>query len=338
MNIQPSFNLKNHNTFGIDVTASYFGIFTDLGELNHLLDFARQKDLPVFVLGGGSNILFTGHFHGLVIHNQLKGIESSTNEDNSVLVKSMAGEIWHDLVDYCLQENFGGIENLSLIPGYVGAAPIQNIGAYGVELKDVFVELEAMEKATRNIRVFNSSDCNFGYRDSIFKNELKNQFIILSVTLKLSKNHQFHITYGSIKETLKKLGHKELTIQHISEAVCHIRRIKLPDPAEIGNAGSFFKNPEIDLDQFSRIQKDNPDIPFYALGNKRFKIPAAWLIEQCGWKGKRKGDAGTHVNQPLVLVNYKNANGQDIQDIANGIKKSVFEFFGINLQEEVNIL
>lgn len=335
MKVTENFSLKNHNTFGINVSCRYFVECFSIDDFLSLLSDKQYFSLPKLILGGGSNILFTKNFDGIIIKNSMKGIEVIKEDDDDVLVKSGAGEVWHDLVLFCLKNNFGGIENLSLIPGTVGAAPIQNIGAYGVELKEVFFELEAIDIDSRNLKTFSSEDCGFGYRDSVFKNELKNKFIIANVTLKLNKHHHFNVSYGAIKDELK---NKEVTIQNISEAVCKIRMSKLPNPAEIGNAGSFFKNPVISKEKFELLKNEFPGISFYPAENNRMKLAAGWLIEQCGWKGKITGQTGVHKNQALVLVNYGNANGDEIFQLSEEIKKSVKEKFGVELETEVNII
>lgn len=284
-------------------------------------------------------MLFTKNFEGLVIKVELRGIDVLAEDDETVTVKVGAGEIWHQFVLYCVERNWGGVENLSLIPGTVGAAPIQNIGAYGVEIKNIVISVEAIEIETGQTRTFTNSECNFGYRDSIFKQEMKGKFLISSVTLKLTKrNHQLNTSYGAIDETLKLQGISQPTVKSISDAVIQIRRSKLPDPAVIGNAGSFFKNPTIDVGLYEAIKKDHPSFPSYPSGNGFVKIPAAWLIEQCGWKGKTFDSIGVHKNQALVLVNYGGGDGKKLWQLALDIKASVQKKFNINLQPEVNVI
>lgn len=338
MNIQENFSLKALNTFGIDAKARYFSEFHSKDELIHLLMEPLSKQSDKMILGGGSNILFTKDFEGLVLKNSIKGIEIIEEDDEHVYIKAGAGVVWHDLVLFSIQGNYGGIENLSLIPGTVGASPMQNIGAYGVEIKDTFDALEAINVEDGSIKVFRKEDCNFGYRDSVFKKSLKGKYVIVSVTYRLSKNPVFNISYGAIKNTLDELGIKELTVKAVSDAVCNIRRSKLPDPADIGNAGSFFKNPEIPELQFEDLKKDYPDIPCYKTSPGMVKIPAGWLNEQCGWKGKVVGNTGVHKNQALVLVNYGKAKGNEIKQLSFDIVRSVKEKFGIELETEVNII
>ena len=338
MFFQKNFSLKSHNTFGIDVRCALFAEISDtefLGEIIRAKEQGAQKKL---VLGGGSNILFTKDFDGLVLKNSLQGISIEKQDAEQVWVKVAAGEVWHKFVLFCIENNYGGIENLSLIPGLVGAAPMQNIGAYGVELVSVFERLEAVHLHTGETTAFHKTDCNFGYRESVFKNKYKGEFVITSVTLRLNKKPVFNTTYGAITETLEKMGVKELSIKAISDAVIAIRSSKLPDPKALGNAGSFFKNPEVSQEEFKRIQKEHPKVPHYPAAHGMVKIPAGWLIEQCGWKGKRVGNTGSHKDQALVLVNYGGATGKEIYALALEIKKSVMEKFGIEITPEVNLV
>ncbi|MCH8317578.1 MAG: UDP-N-acetylmuramate dehydrogenase [Bacteroidetes bacterium] len=341
MQIKSNFSLKTYNTFGIDAAAKLFAEVKDLTGLRSVITSQEYRSIPKLILGGGSNILFTGDFEGMVIKIAIKGMEVIKEDTSHVWVKAGAGEVWHDLVTYCIENNFAGIENLSLIPGLVGAAPIQNIGAYGVELKEVFEELQALSIEDGNEKIFTNAECVFSYRDSIFKNELKNKYVVTSVTLKLNKKPRLNVSYGAIKDKLKEMN-VELSIRAIGEAVCQIRRSKLPDPAEIGNAGSFFKNPEIDPDVsgslFAEIKKQYPDIVSYPLRNGNVKIPAGWLVEKSGWKGKRIGNTGTYKDHALVLVNYGKATGKEIKEAAMKIKDSVKKKFGIVLKNEVNVI
>lgn len=333
MNIQHNISLKQYNTFGIDTNAKRFVAVGSLSELKSIL--VNEKD--IFLLGGGSNMLLTKNIDTLVIHLDLKGIIVNNTEKDVVYVTAKAGENWHDFILWCISQDYGGLENLSLIPGNVGTSPIQNIGAYGVEIKDTFQQLEALEIATGKIKTFTHSDCKFGYRNSVFKNELKGKYIITNVTFKLTKkNHQINISYGDIKNHLKDIAHP--TLKEISDAVISIRQRKLPDPKEIGNSGSFFKNPVIDSVLFKSLQKNHPDVPHYVVSENEIKIPAGWLIEHCGFKGQRFGDAGVHSKQALVLVNYGNASGQDILNLAQNIRQKVKKTFGISLEIEVNII
>lgn len=337
MEIKENISLKSYNTFGIDVKAKHFVEVTGLAQLAGLLKLSAYPDR--FIISGGSNMLLTNDIDALVMHINLKGIRVVEENEETVVLKIMAGENWHDLVLWTLNEGYGGLENLSLIPGNTGTAPIQNIGAYGVELKDVFVSCEAMNIQTQDLEAFTKEDCQFGYRDSIFKNEVKGKYIITSVKLRLTKkNHVLHTLYGAIEQELKEMDVISPTIKDVSKAVISIRSQKLPDPKEIGNSGSFFKNPVISKKTFEKFRKKNPDAPFYEMENKEYKIPAGWLIEQCGFKGKRIGDAGVHEKQALVLVNYGNATGMEILELAEKIQEEVKEKFGIHLSPEVNII
>ena len=333
MNISQNISLKEYNTFGINATAKKYISVSTIKELVAILK--DEKD--IFILSGGSNMLLTKDLDKLVIHLNLKGVVVNDTNEESVFVTAEAGENWHDFVIWCISQNYGGLENLSLIPGNVGTSPIQNIGAYGVEIKDTFHQLEAIEIETGKTRVFTHSDCNFGYRNSIFKNELKGNYIITSVTFKLTKtNHKKNISYGAIQSLLTNVENP--TIKEISDAIISIRQSKLPDPKEIGNSGSFFKNPVIDRDLFNILKEKFTEIPHYIISENEIKIPAGWLIEQCEFKGKRFGDAGVHTKQALVLVNYKNATGQEILNLAQDIQKTVQNKFNINLEIEVNVI
>lgn len=337
MNIQENISLKAYNTFGIGAIAKHFVEVTGLVQLQKLLQLSAYPKR--FVISGGSNMLMTKDIDALVMHINLKGISIVEEDDTSVVLKVMAGENWHQLVCWALERDYGGLENLSLIPGNTGTAPIQNIGAYGVELKDVFVACEAMHIETQEMKAFTKEDCEFGYRDSIFKKGAKGQYIITSVKLRLTKNdHRLHTFYGAIEDELKNMGVIKPTIQDVSKAVIAIRRKKLPDPKDIGNSGSFFKNPIVSRKTFEKFQKKHPEAPFYEMGDGTFKIPAGWLIEQGGFKGKRYGDAGVHDKQALVLVNHGNATGSDILELAENIQRTIKEQFGLILTPEVNII
>lgn len=338
MIIHENYSLKKLNTFGIDASARYFTELTNVEEIQEVLlhqDFSKMQKL---ILGGGSNLLFTQNFNGIVLKNNLQGIELLKEDTDFYYIKAGAGVIWHELVIHCIDNNYAGLENLSLIPGRVGASPMQNIGAYGVEIKDRFYELEALHIADNTIHTFANADCKFGYRESIFKHELKNQYIITSVTYKLLKKPIFNTNYGAIEKELEAMGIKELSIQAISKAVCNIRSSKLPNPAEIGNAGSFFKNPEVVKAKYEFLKDQFPSIVGYDLENGNVKLAAGWLIEQCGWKGKTIGDAGVHKLQALVLVNYGNAKGSEIFDLSQKIMDSVKVKYGVQLEREVNII
>ena len=337
-----NFSLKRYNTFGIDVTAQNFSTFETVEQLEECLELknreTKYEKLKTFILGGGSNILLTGNFEGLVLKNEVKGIEVTSEEDDYVYVKAGAGENWHQLVLYCINNNLAGMENLSLIPGNVGASPMQNIGAYGVELKDLFFELEAFHLSEKKLVKFNLADCRFGYRESVFNGKLKGQFVIINVTYRLNKVPHFNTSYGAIEQELEAMGVKALSIQAISQAVINLRSSKLPNPSVIGNAGSFFKNPEISSQQFKTLKIAFPYVVGYALDNENVKLAAGWLIEQCGWKGYRKGDAGCHAKQALVLVNYGHAKGNEILTLSEQIITSVKEKFDVVLEREVNII
>ncbi|HWI94146.1 MAG TPA: UDP-N-acetylmuramate dehydrogenase [Flavisolibacter sp.] len=338
MTIQENISLKPYNTFGIDAKAKYFSSFDTLAWLEEILNSKFQASNSKLILGGGSNILLTKDFDGIVLKNEIKGIEVVSEDDEHVYIKAGAGENWHRFVLYCVNNNYAGVENLSLIPGNVGASPMQNIGAYGVEIKDVFYELEAFHKFDKTTQKFSLKDCGFGYRESVFKNKYKDQFVITGVTYRLSKKPFFNTSYGAINQELERMGIKELSIQLISQAVINIRTSKLPNPKEVGNAGSFFKNPVIPNKQFNEIKKAFPNIVAFPSGTDHTKLAAGWLIEQCGWKGYRKDDAGCYPKQALVLVNYGNATGEEIFNLSEQIIRSVKEKFGVALETEVNIL
>ncbi|TAI46763.1 UDP-N-acetylmuramate dehydrogenase [Flagellimonas allohymeniacidonis] len=337
MKIEENISLQNLNTFGIDAKARFFLEVTSLLQLQKVLGLKAYPEK--FILGGGSNLLLTKDIDTLVLHINLKGISVVEEADGHVVVKAMAGENWHNLVLWSLDRGYGGLENLSLIPGNVGTAPIQNIGAYGVELKDIFESCTAMEIATGELVEFDNEACQFGYRDSIFKNKHKGKYIITSVNFRLSsKNHGLNTGYGAIETELKQRDIVYPTIRDISDAVIAIRKSKLPDPDEIGNSGSFFKNPVVSKKVVQRIKKEYPNVPSYEVDEDYFKVPAGWLIEQCGFKGKRFGDAGVHEKQALVLVNHGNATGEEILNLALKIQKEVKQRFKIEIQPEVNII
>ncbi|HCO82684.1 MAG TPA: UDP-N-acetylenolpyruvoylglucosamine reductase [Arenibacter sp.] len=337
MDIRKDISLKKYNTFGIDAKAKFFCEINSIADLKKAL--ALQGYPTLFVLGGGSNMLITKDLENLVLHINLKGIEVISENKDEAIIKVSAGENWHNMVLWTLDHDYGGLENLSLIPGNTGTAPIQNIGAYGVELKDTFVSCDAMEIATQELKTFTKEECQFGYRDSYFKNEGLGKYIITSVSFKLTKrNHKLNVDYGAIVSELHISGITNPSIKDVSNAVIAIRKSKLPDPKELGNSGSFFKNPVVDKQQFDNFTKMNPTAPFYKVTENEFKIPAGWLIEQCGYKGKRFGDAGVHKNQALVLVNYGDASGAEIIDLAENIIDSVSQRFGIVISPEVNII
>jgi UDP-N-acetylmuramate dehydrogenase len=374
MHIQQNISLKPYNSFGIDVNAKWFAQFNNAEELEDILaNFsirfptpnpqhptfnlqppavagglpqAKQtsnlqpptSNLEPLILGGGSNILLTNDFNGIVLKNDVMGIDEVKEDEEHVYLKVGAGENWHKFVLYCIDNGLAGVENLSLIPGNVGASPMQNIGAYGVEMKEVFYDLEAMHLQEKHVQTFSVNDCEFGYRESVFKKKYKGQFAILTVTFRLNKHPRFNTSYGAIEQELERMGVQDLSIRAISQAVINIRSSKLPDPAVIGNAGSFFKNPTVPASFFQELKKHFPSIVAYKVGDDAFKLAAGWLIEQCGWKGIRKGDAGCHAKQALVLVNYGNASGKEIYDLSEEILVSVQDKFGVELEREVNII
>jgi UDP-N-acetylmuramate dehydrogenase len=337
MDILHNVSVLQYNTFGMDVKAKFFSEFNSEKELIKLLQTSEVKSSEQLILGGGSNVLLTKDFNGIILKNNIKGIEVVKEEDKSVFLKAGAGENWHDFVMYCIKNNYAGVENLSLIPGSVGASPMQNIGAYGVEIKDVFYSLEAVNKNTLEKTVFYHKDCEFGYRESVFKRELKNKFIITSVTYKLSKESDFNISYGAINNELENMGVKDLSIAHISQAVIKIRERKVPKPKECGNAGSFFKNPVVSEEFFTKLKENHPNIANYPLPDGKVKLAAGWLIDTLGWKGKTFENYGVHKNQALVLVNYGGAKGKDIYDLSTQIMEAVKKEFGVELEREVNI-
>jgi UDP-N-acetylmuramate dehydrogenase len=337
MHIQQDFPLLHYNTFGINAKAKQFVSVSTLDELRSV--FLEHPKEPKFILGGGSNMLLTQDIEALVIHIDLKGKEVLSETEDSVIVRGMAGENWHEFVIWTLENNFGGLENMSLIPGNVGTTPVQNIGAYGKEIKDNFVSCLAFNRHTLELKTFSNTDCEFGYRESIFKNKVKDQYIIISVDFCLQKApHQIHTAYGDIQAELAKNNCTNPTIQDVSKAVIAIRQSKLPDPKELGNSGSFFKNPVVLKTDFAPIHAKFPEMKFFEVSPTEVKVPAGWLIEQCGFKGKRFGDAGIHKNQALVLVNYGQATGKEIAELAQRIQAKVFETFGIRIEAEVNII
>ncbi len=338
MQIQENFSLKAYNTFGIDAKARWFTTFQSVSHLNEALTTNHKSQTTNFILGGGSNVLFTKDYDGLILKNEIRGIKKIDEDDEYVYIKAGAGENWHQFVLHCIQNNWAGVENLSLIPGNVGASPMQNIGAYGVEIKEVFHALKAFHLREKANYHFGLKDCEFGYRDSVFKKKYKDQFVILEVTYRFNKIPKYNISYGAVAQELERMGVKELNIAAISQAIINIRTSKLPDPAVIGNAGSFFKNPSIPKEKFQNLKSEFSNIVGYENNDSSVKLAAAWLIEQCGWKGYRRGDAGCHERQALVLVNYGNAGGKEIYDLSEEIKQSVKEKFDVELEREVNIV
>ena len=329
-------DLRPYNTFRISVQSQYFAAFKTIDELRQLIESHRDK--PIMILGGGSNVLFTKDYKGLVLRNEIKGKTIEKETDDTVFITVGAGENWHEFVLYSIDHNWGGIENLSLIPGSVGASPMQNIGAYGVEIKDCFYELKAFHIETGEIHTFSHSDCKFAYRESVFKKELNGKYVIVSVTFKLTKNHSLNTSYGAIEAELEKMNVSEPTIKDVSDAVIAIRQSKLPDPKKIGNAGSFFKNPVIPKALLKEIQIKYPTVPSYPVNSQYVKLPAGWLIDQAGWRGRTFGNFGIHQKQALVLVNYSGASGGEIFKLSQMILDDIKDKFNIVLEREVNII
>ncbi|MEO0413832.1 MAG: UDP-N-acetylmuramate dehydrogenase [Verrucomicrobiota bacterium] len=339
MEVLEQHSLQPYNTFGLEAKAAFFTEAKNLDDLRDAKRFADERGLQYLILGGGSNVLLSGDYDGLVVVNALRGITAEKLPSGGVALTAQSGENWHELVLHCVEQGYGGIENMSLIPGCVGAAPLQNIGAYGVELKDVFIRLEALNLETFAVETFDKVACQFGYRDSFFKREGKGKYWVTSITLQLTEeNHQINTSYGAIEQTLDEWGIDQPTISDVSKAVIHIRQSRLPDPAVLGNSGSFFKNPVIPQELFESVQADYPDVPNYPAGEGFVKLPAAWLIEKCGWKGKRVGNTGCHEKQALVLVNHGGATGSEIMQLSSDIQASVLEQFQIRIEPEVNFI
>ena len=337
MTIQNNFSLKKYNTFGIEAKAKQFVAVHSIEDLNTILN--EHQSEPKFILSGGSNMLLTQDIQALVIHIDLKGKKVLKEDDDFVWVESQAGENWHEFVLWTIDQNFGGLENMSLIPGNVGTTPVQNIGAYGTEIKDTFISCDAMNIASQEMETFTKEECQFGYRESIFKHEVKDEFIITSVVFKLTKrNHKINTSYGDIIKELEKQNVTTPNLKDVSNAVIAIRQSKLPDPAALGNSGSFFKNPIIPKEQYEKVHALHPEMPHYTVSETEVKVPAGWLIEKAGFKGKRFGDAGIHKNQALVLVNYGNATGQEILAVSRNIQATILREFGIAIEAEVNVI
>ena len=337
MNVQENISLKRLNSFGIDVSTKFFVEVSSDEDVQEFVAEQKFEGMPVLVLGGGSNILLTDNFAGVALKVDFRGIDLERQDESHFYVKAGAGENWHELVMHCVENNYAGIENLSLIPGNVGAAPMQNIGAYGVELKEVFSELTAIDLKSGELRKFSGDECGFGYRDSIFKNDAKGKYLITSVTLRLNKTPTLNTSYGTLEEELEIMAVEQVDIKSISQAVINIRSSKLPDPNELGNAGSFFKNPVIGKEAYTSLKIKYPGIISYPAGEK-FKLAAAWLIDHCGWKGKRVGETGVHEKHALVLANYGNASGGEIYNLSQKILDSVKSKFNITLEREVNVI
>ena len=334
--MEHNYSLQPFNTFGIDVRAKHFATFSDISELKTALKSVEKED--ILILGGGSNMLFTKDFEGLVLRNEIKGISVANEDAQFVYVTAGAGEVWHEFVQHCIDQHWCGLENLSLIPGSVGASPMQNIGAYGVEIKDVFHELSALHIASGELHTFNKEQCQFGYRESVFKRAFKNQYIITDVTFALAKNPNLKTSYGAIQQELDAKGIQNPSIRDVSEAVIAIRQFKLPDPKVLGNAGSFFKNPVISRTEFEVILAKFPNVSHYVLNDTEVKLAAGWLIENAGLKGYRQGTCGVHEKQALVLVNYGGSKGQQILDLSTQIIQTIQAQFGVTLEREVNII
>lgn len=338
MEILTDHSLQPLNTFNLNVDGKFLTEVASVEDIREAVAFAGKRKVPVLLLGGGSNILFTRDFPGLVARIALRGLRVTGDAGGDVLVEAGAGENWDDLVAHCVKEGYGGLENLSLIPGSVGASPVQNIGAYGVEMQDHFHHLEFLDLETGRISIYHRDDCRFGYRSSIFKQELKGRGVVLSVTFRLSRDPVLNTAYGSLRQEIERMDVPEVTIRDVREAVIRIRRSKLPDPAVIGNAGSFFKNPVIGAGQYESLAAQFPSLVSYPQPDNTFKLAAGWLIEQCGWKGYRRGDAGVHDQQALVLVNHGDARGEEIFRLSEDVRDSVHRKFGVMLEREVNVL
>lgn len=336
--IREGVSLQPYNTFGIEARCDFFTGIRSVDDFRKLIHEPVYKQHPCLILGGGSNILLTRDFNGLVIHNQLKGIQVIREDEREVLVKAAAGENWHDFVMYCIDHDFAGLENLSLIPGCVGASPMQNIGAYGVEIREVFDELEALDMRTGELRVFRGSECEFGYRESVFKRKYKDQYFIASVTFRLKKQQSLNTSYGAINTELQAMNISHPTIRDVSDAVIRIRRSKLPDPKVTGNAGSFFKNPEVPAEKHAALIQQFPNLVAYPLGNGNFKLAAGWLIEQCGLKGYVHQGAAVHEKQALVLINKSHCTGNAVYELSTYVMQQVLSKFGVQLEREVNII
>lgn len=338
LQIKENVNLKSYNTFGIEVYGDYFVEINSIDDFKELVTNKIYISSPKLIIGGGSNLLFTSNFKGIVIKNNLKGKEIVSENDTEVLVKVAAGELWHDFVLWCIDQNYAGLENLSLIPGCVGASPMQNIGAYGMEIKEVFDQLEAYSVTDGQLKTFTKRECEFGYRESVFKNKYKNQFLIASVTFRLKKNPVLNTSYGAINTELQAMQITQPSIKDVSNAVINIRQSKLPDPKVTGNAGSFFKNPEVAQTKYHELKQKFDALVAYPLENGNYKLAAGWLIEQCGLKGFEYRGAAVHTKQALVLINKNNATGADVFDLSGIVIKHVYDKFGVQLEREVNII
>jgi len=338
MEFKQNVSLKPFNTFGIDITSRYFAEINVEDDYQKLLSSPLLKENRLLIIGEGSNILFSNDFEGLVVKINTKGIEILAEDADEVTIKAQAGENWNDFVKFCISKKYAGIENLSMIPGNVGGSPVQNIGAYGVEVKDAIQEVEVLEIETGKKTIFSNAECKFGYRNSIFKNELKNKFIITSVTFKLSKKGCFSVSYGSIAKELRAMCLRKVTLESVGEAVCNLRTQKLPDPKDLGNGGSFFKNPIVSSEKYGKLKSLFPNIIAYEVPGIGYKLAAGWMIEQCQWKGKRLGNVGVYDKQALIIVNYGEAKGTEVLEFAEKIRESVQQKFDIKLDFEINVI
>jgi UDP-N-acetylmuramate dehydrogenase len=331
-----NYPLKNHNTFGLDYRSDYFLTIENETVALEIIQNTGKLKMPLLIMGGGSNLLFTEDFRGTILYPDIRGIDIEEQNSEYAVVSAGAGEKWDDFVDWCTKMGFGGVENLSLIPGNCGAVPVQNIGAYGVEVKDVIIKTRGISITEGTIQEFDNANCRFGYRTSIFKSELKGKFLVTRVFFRLKKNPEFNLTYGYLKDETVRLG--GLTAANIRQAVINIRESKLPDPKQTGNAGSFFKNPVVDSSLAEKLLSEYPSIPVYDDPSGGKKLAAGWLIEKCGWKGKRWGNAGIHDKQALVLINHGSSTGREIYELSEKVRNSVRENFGIDLEREVEIV
>lgn len=338
MEISRRINLKAYNTFGVEATADELLKLSSVDDALEAAEYLRTSERGLLILGGGSNVLFRSNPKETVVVNRIKGIEEAASNEQHVWLRVGAGEVWHDFVEYCISRGYAGVENLALIPGRVGASPMQNIGAYGVEIESVFESLEAVHLPTGEMHRFDRDDCQFGYRESVFKRALKGQYLITHVTYRLSREPNFNTAYGAIGEELDRMGVESLSLRAVADAVISIRRSKLPDPAELGNAGSFFKNPVVESSDYERLKALRPDVVAYPAGENAMKLAAGWLIEQAGWKGYREGDSGVHDRQALVLVNHGRASGDELYALSTAIVDDVKRKFGVELEREVNII
>ncbi len=338
MKIEKNYPLKSLNTFGVDAKAKYFASIKKDGDLKKIVQTDEFENNRIFILGGGSNVLFTKDFDGLILSSDIKGMRIVESTDESITLEVGAGELWHKFVQTCVKSKYYGAENLALIPGKVGAAPVQNIGAYGVEQKDLFVSLKGFNLAKKKFETLDKNECAFGYRDSIFKKELKNKFIVASVNYELSRKEKLNLEYKGLADEIKKFPWVKPNAQYVFDAVCRLRRKKLPNLEKIGNAGSFFKNPIVSEEKLKALTETHPEINSRKIYGKQYKISAGWLIEKAGWKGKRSGDVGVYDKHALILVNHGDASGKDIVDFSEQIQNSIYEIFGIKLEPEVIIL